>query len=461
MEKINIEFPVVIYENLVKYSQTLSKARCRIFYKGLNRNNTFISEEFAQKLIASLPYTPVKGIYDNFEEDYTDHGVARECGRIYGIVPENPNVAWEQHLDEDGVERNYLCCDVLVFSALYEEANEVVGKSQSMELYPPSIVGSWQKMNGQEVYVFEDGCFLGLQILGDKVEPCFEGAAFFSLYKDLTELVKQMEEYSLNFQKGGQSDMSKLVFKLSDNKKHDMLWSLLNSNYNEEGGWSIEYGILDIYDDYALTYHYETGNYERIYYTKNDESDTIEITNKIKAYVLDVTEAELHALEALRAFNGGTYELIDEKVTELHSVAEQNAENCSKIIELEAEKSTLITEQDELFEASEIQQEQIDSYELSISELTYQVQELQEYKTSREREDKQSIISSYSELLSAEILDSYTERIDTFDAITLDKELTYELKNSSGMKVFTQEVEFLPKEEELQGLEKLLAQYNK
>jgi hypothetical protein len=118
-----LEFPVTIYENLEKVSPVLSKARCRIFYKGENRNATFITDEFAEKLISTLPYTPVKGIYDEYEEDFSDHGDKRDLGRIYGIVPEKTNFAWEKHLDEDGVEREYACCDVLIFSALYAEAS--------------------------------------------------------------------------------------------------------------------------------------------------------------------------------------------------------------------------------------------------------------------------------------------------------------------------------------------------
>ena len=113
------EFPVTIYGNLKELNPVLSKARCRIFYKYENRNGTYITDEFAQKLISSLPYTPVKGIYDNFDEDYTDHGLKRDLGRIYGIVPENPNFSWEKHLDEDEIEREYACCDVYIFTALY------------------------------------------------------------------------------------------------------------------------------------------------------------------------------------------------------------------------------------------------------------------------------------------------------------------------------------------------------
>ena len=97
------EFPVVVYGNLEQFNQVLSKARCRIFYKKFNRNGTYITDEFAEKLISTIPYTPVKGIYDS--KDYTDHGEERSEGRIDGIVPENPNSERKVHKDEDGVER--------------------------------------------------------------------------------------------------------------------------------------------------------------------------------------------------------------------------------------------------------------------------------------------------------------------------------------------------------------------
>jgi hypothetical protein len=127
MNKTLFEFDVYVYGELEKYNEVLSKARCRIFYKYENRNGTYITDEFAEKLLNSLPYAPVKGIYA--DDDFTDHGTARDQGRIYGIVPENPNASWEEFLDEDGVTRTYACTDVLIFTALYEEAKDIVGKS--------------------------------------------------------------------------------------------------------------------------------------------------------------------------------------------------------------------------------------------------------------------------------------------------------------------------------------------
>ena len=449
------EFPVTIYGNLKELNPVLSKARCRIFYKYENRNGTYITDEFAQKLISSLPYTPVKGIYDNFDEDYTDHGLKRDLGRIYGIVPENPNFSWEKHLDEDEIEREYACCDVYIFTALYEEASQIVGKSQSMELYQPSIKGDWAIINGKKLFKFEDGCFLGLQILGDDVEPCFEGAAFFTFYNDLKTAIKKLEKYSLDSNiKGGKSEMTKLNFKLSDSQKHDAIWVLLNDKYTEENNWEITYTILDIYDDYALVYSYEAGSYERVYYTKNDETDSIELGARKKCYVIDVTEEEKTALEALRAFNGGTYEKIDENIQEIDTIKQQNSEFSTKIEELNNTVSTLTTERDTSVE-------NYNNAQAQISTLTNELETLKDYKNSVETQEKEQVIASYSELLNNEILDSYKSKISEYSSATeLDKELAYELKKTN-LEVFTKTPQYLPKDTPNTGIEAILAKYKK
>ena len=449
------EFPVTIYGNLKELNPVLSKARCRIFYKYENRNGTYITDEFAQKLISSLPYTPVKGIYDNFDEDYTDHGLKRDLGRIYGIVPENPNFSWEKHLDEDEIEREYACCDVYIFTALYEEASQIVGKSQSMELYQPSIKGDWAIINGKKLFKFEDGCFLGLQILGNDVEPCFEGAAFFTFYNDLKNAIKKLEKYSLDSNiKGGKSEMTKLNFKLSDSQKHDAIWVLLNDKYTEEGHWEVSYTILDIYDDYALVYSYEAGSYERVYYTKNDETDSVELGARKKCYVIDITEEEKTALEALRAFNGGTYEKIDENIQEINTIKQQNSEFSIKIEELNNTVSTLTAERDTSVE-------NYNNAQAQISTLTNELETLKDYKNSVETQEKEQVIASYSELLNNEILDSYKSKISEYSSATeLDKELAYELKKTN-LEVFTKTPQYLPKDTPNTGIEAILAKYKK
>ncbi len=462
IERVIREFPITVYGNLTKYSDTISKGRCRIFYKYANRNGTYITDEFAEKLLSTIPYTPVKGIYDNFDEDYTDHGNKRSLGRIYGIVPENPNLQWEKHLDEDGIEREYACVDVLIFTALYEEAGEILGKAQSMEIYEPSIKGSWKIINGRRMFEYTEGSFLGLQVLGEDVEPCFEGAAFFSLYSSLKQLVDEIKEYTLKLPEintGGQSQMfEKINFKLSDSEKHDAIWSLINPNYNEEGGWTVEYAICDIYDDYALAYNYAEASYERVYYTKNDETNEVSISEKKKVFVIDVTESEMNALNTIRTLNGGTYEKAEEVYSQASKVSEleeQNSTYAQKIEELNENISTLETEKGNFTT-------QLEEANNTIASLNEEIDSLNTYKANIELKEKEEVISSYAELLSEEILASYKEKISEFTAIDLDKELAYELKKNN-VSVFSKEQNpgFIPKDEPKTGIEAILSKYKK
>ena len=462
IEQVIREFPITVYGNLTKYSDTISKGRCRIFYKYANRNGTYITDEFAEKLLSTIPYTPVKGIYDNFDEDYTDHGDKRSLGRIYGIVPENPNLQWEKHLDEDGIEREYACVDVLIFTALYEEAGEILGKAQSMEIYEPSIKGSWKIINGRRMFEYTEGSFLGLQVLGEDVEPCFEGAAFFSLYSSLKQLVDEIKEYTLKLPEintGGQSQMfEKLNFKLSDSEKHNAIWNLINPNYNEEGGWTIEYAICDIYDDYALAYNYAEASYERIYYTKNDETNEVSIIERKKVFIIDVTESEMNALNTIRTLNGGTYEKAEEVYSQASKVSEleeQNSTYAQKIEELNENISTLETEKGNFTT-------QLEEANTNIASLNEEIESLKTYKANIELKEKEEVISSYTGLLGEEILDSYKEKISDFTAIDLDKELAYELKKNN-VTVFSKNPNpgFIPKDEPKTGIEAILSKYKK
>ena len=446
MDKSLYEFPVKVYGSLEKYNEVLSKARCRIFYKYENRNGTYISDEFAESLLNSLPYAPIKGIYE--QEDYTDHGQERSEGRIYGIVPENPNVQWEDNLDDDGVVRTYACADVLIFTALYEEASEIVGKGQSMELYRPSLQYHEAIIKGRRFIVFDKGCFLGLQVLGDNTEPCFEGASFYTLQNTIENAINAIKNY-------GGTKMPAINFKLSDDAKFQALWALLNPEFNEEGNWTISYGISAVYDDYALVMNYETGEFGRAYYKKNDENDMVEISEVVKCYVLDVTENEKQTLETLRTLNGGTYELVSDVLVNAQENFDKNSEFSAKIDELNETIVTLNTEKDS-FSA------QLEEANSNIASLTAENDSLKNYKLDIETQQKNAVIDEYSEHLSDEILDSYREKIGEYTTEELDMHLAYELKKSNSS-AFTKAPEsgFVPKETQVSGLSAILSKYKK
>ena len=456
MKKALREFTVTVYGNLEKYNDVLSKARCRIFYKYENRNGTFITDEFAEKLLKSLPYAPIKGIYNSEEGDYTDHGTGRNEGRVYGIVPENPNVAWEDHLDEDGVTRSYACADVLIFTALYEEASDIVGKSQSMELYGPSLQYHEAIVRGRRFIVFDEGCFLGLQVLGDTVEPCFEGASFYTLQSTIEYAINQIKNY-------GGTKMPKINFKLSDNQKFEALWALLNPEFNEEGDWTVTCSISAVYDDYALVYNYELGEHQRAYYKKNDETDMVELGDIVKVYVVDVTEQELNTLNTLRALNGDTYELVSDVLTNAQQNSEQVSEFSTKIEELNETVTTLNSEKTEIEAQVTEYTSQLQTANDTISSLNNELDSLKQYKLGIETQEKNSIIEEYSEHLAEEILDKYRENLDNYTAEDLDKELAYELKKNNSS-FFTKDGKnegYVPKDVPLDGIAAILSKYKK
>ena len=444
-EKDNVTtFSLSIYGNITDYNEVLSKARCRIFYTGANRNGTFITEEFAEKLISTLPYVPVKGIYDTMKDDYTDHGRERYEGRIYGIVPENPNFAWEKHLDVDGVERTYACTDVYLFTGLYkQEAFDIVGKSQSMELYVDSIEGEWQYINGKRFFVFTEGRFLGLQTLGEDYEPCFEGASFYTLVDSVKALMNDLQDTNV-FQKqnlGGEKHMN---FKLSDNQKYNMIWSLLNPRFNEENDYVMDYAVCDVYDEYAVVFKFETNAYERAYYTKNDETDSLAIDKMEDCYIVDVNEEEKRALEVLHAMNNNTYEKIDEVVTDLQnkvdSFSSKNEENETAIATLQQDKERLENELEEVNGNYTTALETIDT-------LTSEKNELNEFKVAAELKEKEAVIEKYVTLIDEEQINNFKEKIDEFTKEELDKELAFVLVQTKSTIFTNDESGFIPKEE--------------
>lgn len=453
MDKSLCEFAVQVYGELNQYNEVLSKARCKIFYKYENRNGTYITDEFADKLLSSLAYVPVKGIYQS--EDYTDHGARRDEGRIYGIVPENPNVAWEQFLDDDGITRTYACTDVLIFTALYEEAKEIIGKSQSMELYAPSLKYHEAIIHNKRFIVFDDGCFLGLQVLGDTVEPCFEGASFYTLQNTIEYAIDQIKKY-------GGTKMPKINFKLSDDAKFSALWALLNPEFNEEGNWTISYGISAVYDDYALAVNYETGEMNRVYYTKNDENDMVELGEIVKCYIVDVTESEKSTLDTLRSLNGNTYELVSDVLTNAQENFEKVSDFSIKIEELNETVSTLTTERDNANTQIGEYSAQLESANSTIESLNGELESLKDYKLNVENKQKEAVIEEYSEHLSEETLNTYRAKISEYSAEELDMRLAYELKKSNSSIFAKNNNEgFVPKDVPTDGLTAILSKYKK
>lgn len=465
-------FSLSLYGNITAYNKTLSLARCRIFYKGGNRNGTYITDEFAEKLIASLPYAPVKGIYDSMAEDFTDHGTQRYQGRIYGVVPVDNHFAWEKHLDKDGIEREYACTDVLLYTAIYQkEALDIVESAQSMELYADAIDGEWRFIDGKKYFVFTDGCFLGLQALGEDFEPCFEGAGFYTLIAET--LAERMQQFELDskLDVGGKEQMN---FKLSDDQKYNMIWTLLNPRFNEENDYIMDYAVCDVYDGYAIVFNFENRAYERAYYTKDDATDSLVIDRKEACYIVDVNDEEKRALEMLHQLNGDTYEKVDENYSAMNEQIETLTAEKSEFEAAQETYSQKIEEQDGTI--ATLQQEKADveetlngvksDYEAAqstIESLTAEKEALETFKADVLKKEKEAVIEHYAQLLDSEDIDSFREKIDEMTRDELDKELAYTLVQNKPT-LFTNEKNpsYVPKDDaEPTGIEGILSKYKK
>lgn len=431
-EKYN-NFSVEVYGELAPYNQVLSKARVRIFYKYGNRNGSYITDEFAEKLISTLPYSPVKGIYSATENDFTGHGEARDLGRIYGIVPQDFNFAWEDHLDEDGVMRTYACADVLLFTALYPEAKQILGSPQSMEIYRPSIKGSWEEIDGEEYYVYTDGCFLGLQTLGQKVEPCFEGAAFFSLYDSLKELVEKMEKFSYN-NKGGRKEMIKRISELLNTETEK--YSVYNVVETEESKT-------------AYLFNLEDNKFQICEFTVGEE-DAITLGDLQDLYMFNATEAEYNALFEIKEAEIDLT-TVKETYASVENLTEEKSNLEQKVAEFENEKSTLVQEKETALADYAVAQQ-------TISELQETIQGLEQFKKDTEDTQKSAIVEKYSQKLTEEQMKSVTDNLDNYSIVDLEKELAYIFCSNFS---FDNSEPKLPKVSETDPLSAILGKYEK
>ena len=193
----------VEFVSLTPLNPLISKCEIKVLYTGLNRNRSFITKDVANKMAQSLPGTPIVGEF--LTQDFGDHGeedlvIDKNGLRFvkstvpYGFIPTDAKIWWQNFLDCDGVEREYLLTEGYLWTGRYPETQRVIskGNGQSMELDRDSLVGEWTKNDNAEFEYFniDEAFFSALCILGEDVEPCFEGAnigrpgLLYSLDKD-------------------------------------------------------------------------------------------------------------------------------------------------------------------------------------------------------------------------------------------------------------------------------------
>lgn len=224
-KKIPIYFDTIILDSPIQEislqgsPDTGNRLKVAVFTKYRNRNGSYITDEYADALIASATRgdTPVVGFFDPESQSWASH-TGPTLANGYGYV--ESFLGWEPLTDTDGVTRDYAIFSVVLFTKYYKEAQKIRGQNQSMELDPATIEGDWARFDNEEYFVYTKGDMLGLCVIGAH-EPCFSVSTFFSKndesYKSqyekfssfLSNLKAQVEEAENN-EKGGEQPMEQL-----------------------------------------------------------------------------------------------------------------------------------------------------------------------------------------------------------------------------------------------------------
>lgn len=447
------EFEVTLYGNIEAYSDALSKCRVRIFYKGLNRNRTYISEDFANQLIQSLPYTPLKGIFNKDDVDFEGHGDTNTDGRIYGIVMENPNFAWEQHEDSDGVVRSYACADVLLYTALYSEAKLIPGSSQSMEINPFTYEGEWKiwPEDGMPYYHFTKGSLFGLQVLGQSTEPCFEGAAFY--YNYIKDELQPLIDYMKKIQKKEDDQMDKIEQSVpevnlqssSEEIEAKTENAVIEQEENAQDVPAIENNQEEIKEEEVES---ETDS-------KLNQDQTASVDNSVEGTTNEETVETKSGIEE-------TVESTDVKQNETTEQEVQEEVN-NEVVELKSQLAALQEEMDNLKNSYQAEKVRLEAEK---QDLINERDNLLAFKNKQEKIEKEAILAKYSEHLSDEVIAKLTENIDTYSTEDFKKEVcTAAVENNPS--IFSKDSEpehYFYKNEDttsksLSGMERLLEKH--
>ena len=220
--------------NITSISPLISKCEIKVLYVGENRNKSYITKEVAAAMAQTLPGTPIVGHFIESKEDYGDHGDQvvidsegvkfNKLTKPYGFVAPDAKVWFQEFQDTDEFGnvtiREYLMTEGYLWTEQYEECKRILndGNPQSMELYKKTLKGHWSTdtNTGIEFFIINDAMFLNLCVLGEDVEPCFEGANITSpnisasFSKDSKTIVKTLSDMMLELKfalQGGQQEM--------------------------------------------------------------------------------------------------------------------------------------------------------------------------------------------------------------------------------------------------------------
>ena len=293
-----IDSPEFINLQPLDINPLMSKCEIKVFYIGENRNQSYISKEVALEMAKTLRGAPIVGYFKDSKEDFADHGnrmtiddegIHFDClTKPYGFVAPDAQVWFQKFSETDEFgnefEREYLMTTGYLWTGQFEEAQSVIdeGKPQSMELDDETLQGHWAKntKTGMEFFIINDAIVSKLCILGDDVEPCFEGAAITG--ENTTPSKFTLDD---DFKKSLFTMMKELEFALKGDNTVEQL-----ENQNVETTEVVESEFVEQAEDNSVE-TVEVENQENIEDASNSEEST-EFEKKDKEEDKEASEEE-------------------------------------------------------------------------------------------------------------------------------------------------------------------------
>lgn len=188
------------------------KVKIWLMHLGENLNGSYFDKKTVEDAIPSLSNTPIL-VYieenDCEENDFSDHRqiLVRDDGKIkikylcqsIGVIPESNDAKFEFRLCDDGVEREFLTVQGLVWQKWDDPIdifNRDAVKSQSMEIHD-DFEGQF---GDDKLFHFTKFNFFGACGLGKDVQPAMHNATIemqFSSEDFQSEIQNKMEQFKM------------------------------------------------------------------------------------------------------------------------------------------------------------------------------------------------------------------------------------------------------------------------
>jgi hypothetical protein len=209
------------FEDETQTDTRFLKVKIWLCHTGENFNGSFFDKGVVEDAIPSLANTPILAYIEensDGEKDFSDHRMVlvkeddkykvKYIGQAIGVIPEENNAQFEMRLCDDGIEREFLTVEGLVWTK-WDDPIDIFDrnqfKAQSMELHD-DYDGEWKEDN---LFHFTSFKFFGACALGEDVLPAMHSStieAQFSennVFNNIQEKFELFKETFSNRNKGG------------------------------------------------------------------------------------------------------------------------------------------------------------------------------------------------------------------------------------------------------------------